>query len=222
MKRRVGCLILAMLLCLTGMFQYSRGTQAAARKAVTVRADQKKELSVPKSWKKVTWKASNKKIRFVRKQKNKAMIQGVKPGKCVVTATCGTKKRVFAVNVTEKENAEEKGSVNVSLVSAQYTQQKITVTVNIANGMTDEICFGMDALFYRLNADGKYSPVANEVAIPMVLAVVQPGKSQEQSFACINTKEGLVQGHYKIAFTIWGGSDGEKSTMIPQEVEFDV
>ena len=148
--------------------------------------------------------------------------QGDDPGKCVVTATCGTKKRVFAVNVTEKENAEEKGSVNVSLVSAQYTQQKITVTVNIANGMTDEICFGMDALFYRLNADGKYSPVANEVAIPMVLAVVQPGKSQEQSFACINTKEGLVQGHYKIAFTIWGGSDGEKSTMMPQEVEFDV
>lgn len=215
-----------MMLCCVGIFETPDISMAKTRKTISITVGKTKEISAPKSWKDVTWKVSNKRVKVVRKKKNnKIKIQGIKKGTCHVTAISGKKKKKFVVKVMKKRTQDEKKAVNVTLVSAQYASQKITATVHLENQLAHAVSYGMGADFYCKNSDGTYSKVENETVVPSVAAVLAAGENRDITFECINTKVGLTRGHYKLKFEMFSLQDesgNTDTTAILQEVEFDV
>ena len=176
------------------------GSSASAKDTTEITVNGTKVLRAPSSWKKVSWKCSNKNIRIIKKQGKEVTIKGVKKGNSTLTASCGTKKKSLQVKVKEKTKKKDqdcKKSVDISVQSAELSANKLSVTLHVKNDGTKDLKMGVDAKLYRFDdATRNYVEVTNEAPVPDIIYLITAGKEQNVKFEFKST--GITSGRYKI------------------------
>ena len=196
------------------------GSSASAKDTTEITVNGTKVLRAPSSWKKVSWKCSNKNIRIIKKQGKKVTIKGVKKGNSTLTASCGTQKKSFQVKVkgkTKKKDQDCKKSVDISVQSAELSANKLSVTLHVKNDGTKDLKMGVDAKLYRFDdAKRNYVEVTNEAPVPDIIYLITAGKEQNVKFEFKST--GITSGRYKICVGDNGyGTDSQKTPGLSYE-----
>lgn len=110
---------------------------------------------------KIKYTSSDKSIVKVTSSSGKSYIKGVKTGEAVITATCGSEKKILKVNVIKSSN--ETTSMSVSSKFAEYSDRMNKVDRLLGDGAANNCTMQIDQILLSVNLNKSSTDVVNWV-----------------------------------------------------------